>query len=361
MNNDQSTDYTHWVSSAPAKKSIRHKVTQFLLGVGFLLVLLLPGVLIGVFLVSGAASILLFGALPVAVAYFGGATSATPRIIAVMVVSGTLARVFDQSPILSALLVAVVAFLIGISARRGLSSPILFVGISLAFLVINPPKLGQSGQQVFDNLDPVLVTALLLLIGGLWARLVIASIRKWIPATPETSPRSMKILVPYGLALGISTGLSTYFLMTYAPGGVGAWLILTIFVVYKPDPDKRRARTRDRVIGTIGGGIAAFIVLEILEAFDWQQGLAQLLLALLFLGVSMTYFIPGPYWKYVFFLTPGVVLLDSNAVSDQTNIDLLRVVYTLIGVAIALISGLVVQLVVQTIYGNKATTPDQSH
>jgi uncharacterized membrane protein YccC len=75
----------------------------------------------------------------------------------------------------------------------------------------------------------------------------------------------------------------------------------------------------------------------------------------------MTYFIPGPYWKYVFFLTPGVVLLDSNAVSDQTNIDLLRVVYTLIGVAIALISGLVVQLVVQTIYGNKATTPDQSH
>ena len=351
---------TRFVSGASAKKPIWHKATPLVLGFGFLLVLLLPGVLIGVFLVSGAASILLFGALPVAVAYFGGATSAATRIIVLMVVSGTLARVFDQSPILSALLIAVVAFLIGISARRGLSSPILFVGISLAFLVINPPKLGESGNQALDNLNPVLVTAILLIIGGLWARLVISSIRKWIPTTPETSPRSMKILVPYGLALGISTGLATYFLMTYAPGGVGAWLILTIFVVYKPDPDKTRARTRDRVIGTIGGAIAAFIILEILEAFDWQQGLVQLLLALILLGVSMTYFVPGPYWKYVFFLTPGVVLLDSNAVSDQTSVDFLRVGYTLLGVAIALATGLVVELLVRTIYGKKATIPDQS-
>ena len=153
------------MSNGQTSKSILRKAASPLLGFGFLLVLLLPGVVIGMFLVSGAASILLFGALPVAAAYFGGATSATPRIIAVMVVSGTLARVFDHSPILSALLVAVVAFLIGISARRGLSSPILFVGISLAFLVINPPKLGESGHQALDNLNPVLVTALLLLIG----------------------------------------------------------------------------------------------------------------------------------------------------------------------------------------------------
>ena len=349
------------MSSAPAKKPIWHIATAPLLSAGFLLVLLLPGVLIGTFLVSGAASILLFGALPVAVAYFGGATSASARIIAVMVVSGTLARAFDGSPVPSALLIAVVAFLIGISARRGLSSPILFVGISLAFLVINPPKLGVSGNQVLDDLNPVLVTAVLLLIGGLWARLVIATIRKWIPTTPESSQRSMKILVPYGLALGISTGLSTYFLMTYSPGSVGAWLILTIFVVYQPDPDRRRARTRDRVIGTVAGGVAAFIILEILEALDWQHGLVQLFLALIFISVSMSYFVPGPYWKYVFFLTPGVVLLDSNAVADQATVDLLRVAYTLLGVAIALISGLVVQLILRTIYGRKKTTPDQSH
>lgn len=349
------------MSSTASKKPIWHKAAPPLLGFGFLIVLLLPGVLIGVFLVSGAASILLFGALPVAVAYFGGATSSTTRIVTVMVVSGTLARVFDGSPVLSALLIAVVAFLIGISARRGLSSPILFVGISLAFLIINPPKLGQSGNQALDDLNPVLVTAVLLLIGGLWARLVIATIRKWIPNTPETSSRSMKVLVPYGLALGISTGLATYFLMTYSPGGVGAWLILTIFVVYQPDPEKRRARTRGRVIGTVAGGVAAFIVLEILEALDWQRGLVQLFLALMFIAISMSYFVPGPYWKYVFFLTPGIVLLDSNAVTDQTTVDFLRVAYTLIGIAIALVTGLVVQLITQTIYGKKSTTPDQSH
>lgn len=331
------------------------------MGFGFLLVLLLPGVLIGMFLVSGAASILLLGALPMAAAYFGGATSSSARIITFMVVSGTLARAFDQSPIPSALLVAAVAFIIGITARRGLSSPILLVGISLAFLVINPPKLGESGQQALDNLDPVLVTALLLLIGGLWARLVIAGIRQWIPAVPETTPRSTIELLPYALALAISTGLSTFFLLTFAPGGMGAWLLLTIFVVMRVNYGQTIERTKDRVIGTLSGALVAFLIIELLQALNWQEGLVQLFLALLFFGISMTYFVPGPYWKYIFFLTPGVVLMDSNAAADQTTVDALRVMYTLIGITVALGTGFIVSSIARIFVKNKETTPDQSH
>jgi hypothetical protein len=349
------------VSKAQSGKSLLRKATPSLLGFGFLLVLLLPGVVIGMFLVSGAASILLFGALPVAAAYFGGATSATTWIVTLMVVSGSLARILDQSPALSALLVATVAFIIGVTARRGLSSPVLLVGISLAFLVINPPKLGESGQQAVDNLNPVLVTGALLLIGGLWARLVIALIQKWIPDTPETAPHTAQELLPYAVALAVSTGLSTFFLLTYAPGGVSAWLILTIFVVFKVDPDKTRAKTRDRVIGTVSGAITAYLLIEILQALDWQQSAVQILLALIFLGISMSYFVPGPYWKYVFFLTPGVVLLDSNAVSDQASIDIWRVAYTFIGIAVAFASGLAVRGIMGTFFREKHITPDQSH
>jgi hypothetical protein len=325
----------------------------------FLLMLLLPGVLIALFVVSGAASILLFGALPIAVAYFAGAARSTARIITFMVVSGTVARLLDQDPVPSALLMAVVAFIIGMTARRGLSSPILFVGIALGFLIISPPALGESGHQALNNLNPVLLTAALLLIGGLWARLVIFGIKKWIPDTPETTPRTALSLIPYSLSLAIASGISTYFLLRYAPGGSGAWLILTIFVVLQVDPKNTVTKTRDRVIGTVSGAVAAFVLIELLRVFNLQEGLAQLILALVFLGASMYYFIPGPYWKYVFFLTPGIVLLDSNAVSDQTSVDAWRVGFTLIGVAAALGIGLVVHVITHTLYQRKHATPDQ--
>ncbi len=341
------------MKAADNRESFIRTARTRLIGIAFLVVLLLPGALIGIFLVSGAASILLFGALPVAAAYFGGATKSTVRIITLMVLSGSLARFFDQEPVPSALLIAAVAFIIGMSARRGLSSPVLLVGISLGFLVISPPALGESGHQVIDNINPVLATAALLLIGGLWARLIIAGVQKWIPATPETQPRMEEGLVPYALALAISTGISTYFLLIYAPNGVGAWLILTIFVVLKVDTQRTVERTRDRVLGTLSGAVVAFILIELLREFNWEQGSVQITLALLFIGAAMSYFVPGPYWKYVFFLTPGVVLLDSNAVSDQVTVDAWRVGFTLIGVAIALLSGFVVREVTQGLIHRK--------
>lgn len=330
------------MNAAGNKKSFLLAAKAPLLGFAFLVVLLLPGVLIGFFLLSGAASILLFGALPVAAAYFGGATRTSAPIIALMVLSGSLARFFDQDPVPSALLIAAVAFIIGMSARRGLSSPILIVGISLGFLVISPPTLGQSGQQVISNINPVLATAALLLIGGLWARLIIIGVQKWSPITSETSRRTADEFVPYALALAISTGISTYFVLVYAPNGVGAWLILTIFVVLKMDTHHTVVKTRDRVLGTLSGAVVAFILIELLQALNWAQGFVQLTLALVFIGVAMSYFVPGPYWKYVFFLTPGVVLLDSNAVSDQVTVDAWRVAFTLIGVAVALLTSLAV-------------------
>jgi uncharacterized membrane protein YccC len=106
-------------------------------------------------------------------------------------------------------------------------------------------------------------------------------------------------------------------------------------------------------LGTLSGAVVAFFLIELLRAFNWEQGFVQLLLAMLFIGAAMSYYVPGPYWKYVFFLTPGVVLLDSNAVSDQVTVDAWRVGFTLIGVTIALLSGLVVREVTRVLVRRK--------
>lgn len=327
---------------------------------GVLFLLLLPGLVLALFQMSGAATVAVYGALPVVMAYFRGATKSIWRILLLMVIAGSLARWFDQIPLPSALLMASIALIIGLSARRGPTSPILWVGTILGFLIIRPPEFGGTGWQAFDEINPTLVTAVLLLVGGLWVRLVIATLPHKVPNSKETAPRSVYSMVPYALALAISTGLSTYFLLLYAPGSVGAWLILTIFVVLKY-PGASFTKSRDRVLGTVGGGFIAFITLLILQFVGEERSTWQLIFAFVFFGISLRYIVPGPYWKYVLFSTPGVVLLDSNVVVDQTSIDIWRVAFTLIGAALALGIGEIVRKLTHAFLRARGVIPDQSH
>ncbi len=309
------------------------------LSMAFFAILLVPGLIIGYLFVHGAASVFLFGGVPVAAAFFGGARKEALPIIALSVIAGTLAQVFQGSALLLALLVAAVGMTIGMTARRGLSSPILMVGIVTGFLVMSPPELGQGETPLHFTLNPTLSTAILLLLGGLWALLVSSLVHKKTPSTLETGSRQLSELIPYALALTVSTGVATYFLVRLDTGSMGAWLILTIFVVLKPDGTQTIERTRSRILGTLAGAVIAFVIIEILQLTKNSEGLVQAIIALLFIGISMAYYKPGPYWKYVMFLTPGIVLIDSNSVSDQTTVDAMRVVFTLIGIALALATG----------------------
>ena len=316
---------------------------RFALGIGFFFLLLLPGILIATTLVGGAASVFLFGALPVAAAFFGGARKLSLFVIAFMTIAGTLARALDSAPLPSALLVGLVALIIGLAARRGLSSPILTLGIVLGFLVMSPPELTNKDSSIFSGINPVLATAILLAAGGFWALLVGMVVRKKAPTVPENKVVDLSVVVPYALALAISTGLVTYFLLYFSAGSLGAWMILTIFVIMKPDRDSTMLKTKDRILGTFAGTAIAIVAIEILHLLNSQQGIVQITFALLFFGIAMSYFVPGPYWVYVTFLTPGVILLDSNSVSNQDEVALSRIAFTLGGIAIALVIGYLVQ------------------
>lgn len=343
-----------------AKTSVlRLDARRYALSLGFFLVLLLPGVLIASYLVGGAASVFLFGALPVAIAFFGGAREQSLLVIAFMTVAGTLARAFDGSPIPSALLVGIVALIIGLAARRGLSSPIMEVGIVLGFLVMSPPDLTNKDSSLFTSVNPILATAVLLVLGGFWALLVGTIVHKKAPSVPENKIPDLSVVVPYALALALSTGVVTYLLLDFSVGHLGAWVILTIFVIMKPDHDATIAHTKDRILGTFAGTAIAIIAIEILHLLDSQQGLVQITFAFLFIGVSMAYFVPGPYWVYVMFLTPGVILLDSNTVSDQDDVALKRIAFTLVGIAIALTLGYLIQRGTKVLAKRRSTTPGQ--
>jgi uncharacterized membrane protein YccC len=127
----------------------------------------------------------------------------------------------------------------------------------------------------------------------------------------------------------------------------------------KPSHDSTIAQTKDRIQGTFAGTAIAIIAIEILHLLNSQQGLVQITIAFLFIGIAMAYFVPGPYWVYVMFLTPGIILMDSNAVSDQDDVALTRIAFTLMGIAIALAIGFLVQRSARVVTKRKSTTPDQ--
>ncbi len=309
------------------------------LALGFFVLLLLPGIVIGLVWVENAASVFLFGAVPAVAAVFGGNLRLAPKFAVLTAASGALAFIVAGNTILSTLVLATVAGLIGLTARHGHQSPGLIMAISLGFLIVSPPLLfwREGGEQIADT-AMVIVGVALLLAGGLWACLIGFALRSRIPAGQEPVAMDSSVVIPYALALFVSTGLATFGALVYGSGdGLGAWIILTVILVVQPEREIMRSRVKDRVLGTLVGGFIALVVLLILQVLNWQSGYWQLGFAFLFITIAMSYFQSGPYWKFVMYLTPGVILLASNHATDQFQVLELRVLFTVVGAVIAVL------------------------
>lgn len=317
--------------------SLTHTLRPYALALSFFSLLLLPGIVISNYLVEGAVGVFFTGAVPVAAAVFGGASRAAIPVTLFLSVSGALAIVFHPSVALSTLLMVTVAAIIGIVALRGLHSPVMLVGVMLGFLVVTPPEFAPREYLPWSSISPWFATFALLLLGGLWATLIGFALRSTLPVTPPLLHRTPSVVIPYTLSLSISTGLATFVVLTFWPGGVGAWVILTIFVIIQPEQDVMRNKIRERVLGTLAGALVALLAIGALQGVGRERTGVQLIIALIFLALAMRYYLPGPYWKYVIYLTPGIVLLDSHRSLDQTDVDLLRVMFTLAGATIAVL------------------------
>lgn len=124
---------------------------------------------------------------------------------------------------------------------------------------------------------------------------------------------------------GVVVGLTVYAVaMLEWPHGY--WLALTLTVVLRPFDDQTLERSRQRVLGTIGGVVLAVVLAALLPL--WAIGLA-VAACLVF---ALAYIMLGDYAKQVLFLTPSVVLLGS---ASPGALATERVVYTVAGALLA--------------------------
>lgn len=324
------------------------------------LVLLLaaPAVIAGQVWLPGSAGVFILGSLPATIAVVVVGPKRALQIAVGAAAGGALAAGFAGNALVGALLIAALAGYGGYSARYGNESPVLLVPVVVAFIVIAPPSLTDRAGNTVLGWEYAAVVGVSLLVGGVWvASLGLFLARHLERAKDEPVERS--VAIGYGIALALSTGLSTFIAAYYFPGSTGAWVILTILLVMKPRPTDMWRTARHRVGGTLLGAVVAGALVIGMDELGIPRASWSTFLGAVFLVLALSVTRVRPYWQFVTLLTPAIIMLKSSG-DDTLNLDAQRVLMTLIGTVVALAFAVGVREVNFKLSGNdwsKRTTP----
>ena len=235
-----------------------------------------------------------------------------------------LAAWASPSPWLAAIVLAVAAFLRAYAARAGLHDALILTVITLGFLVATPYQLDSEVPT------PILVGAVSL-GAGLWATIVIFSLRKWIPHVKRVHVERTRVLA-YSVLLAVLVGVATWLVVQFNLGQTGGWIILTILVVFQPYFGAGFKKARSRALGTIAG-----LCITVVIGLVFPTGPILYVIGSIFAVIMFLFLLQNrPYWMYAMALTPTVVLLDSA----NTNVGIVateRLMGTFLGIAFTLL------------------------
>ena len=209
----------------------------------------------------------------------------------------------------------------------------------MTVLVMIPPKVVHgSSVHAWRNVGAVFFYAIVAAAWGIAIGLLLRRGRK-IPAIPGATWQ-------WGLTQGLMVGTVMAVVATVATsrhlGQGGAWLLMTVFLVFKPLTPAPWQRSLNRSLGTLFGVLIAAIYLWSLPSS--APTLTLLLPSALLLVAAAQVVIANrwPYWCFVTLLTPGIVLMlasmtsTSHPVMVARNLDALRLEYSVLGILIAL-------------------------
>lgn len=237
----------------------------------------------------------------------------------------TLGYAFALNPWLAALVVGCAGAVYASTSRWGVSGRLVTGMIVLAFTVAQPtPILPDAG--VWQN---AALTGLVGLLAALWGLMLGTLMGKSTPKPPldPLPPDRVKVFVwMVAVVLGTATWFVSFLKMEHG----GAWFLLTIITILQPRYADTVTKTLYRALGTVAGFIIAMIV-GLLVPWTW----VVMLLAVVFMVIAMVLVMrPGaPYWQFVTFLTPAIVLLEGVGTSI-IDTDVTRLGASLLGVAV---------------------------
>ena len=214
-------------------------------------------------------------------------------------IGSVLGALAAPNPLAAGILMLVVGASYGIANRWGLSLwnfmyPVLVVGA-----IAQPPKI--VGDVVADAFITGAIALGSIVIGGLLIVLVVKH-----PVQKGITKYSNKVNNVFAVNLAVLLAIAGYASAALHAQVPGVWLAITIVIVIRPYQGDSVMRSIQR-----GGGTVLGFLLAIGVAYALPQTYIYYLVGLAFveIAVLIRYQAKRPYWEYIMFITPGVVLL----------------------------------------------------
>ena len=295
---------------------------------GLLLVLVaivLPGLVLTILGRSEAAGVTTLAAMAGLIAMI----AAGPRIAMPLVVllgpASAFAVLVSNRPLGAAILMGGVVAGIGLTARIHLSNFLSIAPISVLFLIADPPT-GPDGQPL-----PAALVGVVALGSALWAAGV-----GWLLVRHRDRHPSAALgwgrAAGYAAALGLLSAGATWFLVDRQLGHDGAWFVMTLLIILQPSVRDAWSKTLQRAAGTVVGFGLALLTYLVLGRDVVIYLAAAGFLALAVLAWQAWH---RPYWQFVAFLTPAIVLFE-GASTSVVDTAVARLGFTLLAVVVAL-------------------------
>jgi len=296
-------------------------------------------------------SIVAFGAIVGLAAAIGRGFSVGAKFATIFAIAGTLATaVHGGSALLAALLVAVMSLLVAFYATKGQAGTMMIAALLIPYIIHAPAENLSSTGTASSEFVYLLSTFVVLLVSGVYGAFIAAWLIK-LPAAHETPEvPSVSAATLYGILLAISTGALTFIALTWFSDTLWMWLPMTIYILTKPTLHLDYRMIRDRCLGTTIGTLIAGAIVEVVAS----QGVLYVLGMLLATAALTLKSEQSPYWMYASALTPAVVFFDSAGAS-QIDVAGQRLGFTIAGAAIALLIGVVTNLIVRTARSTSTT------
>lgn len=272
------------------------------------------------------------GMLPALMGTFASRRVAFAAAVLTPVIVGISLLLRDLPPVVGAGYMLLLGVVTGLSAQRGWHVMLSFAGPLAALGLIGRMSVALPSGRVDADSSPeaVLMTMAVLLAGGLWTAVlgpfVIAKVK--VPPPKSVSKRTSWY---FAASMGGLVALTSFVALTWLPPN-SWWIVLTMYVVVQPYYRDAVTRVTQRVVGTLAGATAAAVVVA---AFHHLPGLIAALAAVLTILAAWAN-LRLPYWVFVTFLTPAVVLQTSGTTRDLAQAIIDRAGYTLIGSALAI-------------------------
>ncbi len=277
------------------------------------------------------AALVIAGMLPAIIGWTYAPRYALMAIPVAVVLNALAVLVFGH-PLETTLLMVGIAVMVGLSAVWGLHAVAAFAAIQPAIVVIAGYHEVSFGGTTPDVVGQALISAGVVVIGGAWAVLIgWTLLRDESSGPPARVPA--RIVVFYTGALVLMLGVASYIASTWFLKTTAGWVLLTILLVTRPTYDESRQMIRERGLGTAVGGLIAAVVAVIISDSTALVAIGTLSMVV----AAVLQLQHARYAYFAVFVTAAIVLVDAQR-SNVFEIDVQRVVYSLIGVGLVVVA-----------------------